>query len=163
MDMKKYVQVSAISVIMMMTGFTTANAADFDLTIALDGVESPSGGRHVKPGDYLRLDTYLTNNGPDAAPGRITVTDEVLPECPYLVAWYLSTDEIITTDDIQIGGYCPNGLQAGQTYRFWADVYVPVNIVGGTYFWGAIADYNNTVVETNEINNTALGAVVVVR
>lgn len=163
MSILKYIQTFIISVAMMMAGVTMANAEDFDLTIAIDGYESSSGGRHVSPGDYLRIDTYLTNNGPDASIGRITVSGEVLPECPYLVGWYLSTDDIITTDDIMIGGYCPNGLEAGQTYRFWKDVYIPTNIEGGTYYWGAIADYNQTVVETDEYNNTATGENVTVR
>lgn len=151
------------SVIMVGAGITTVRADDFDLTIALGGVEVRGSGNHVKPGTYLRIDTYLTNNGPDPAPGRILVTGEVLPECPYLVGWYLSTDTIINTDDTQIGGFCPNGLEAGQTFRFWADVYVPVNIEGGFYYWGAIADYNESLVETDETNNAATGAQVNIR
>ena len=158
MNFRKSILAFTVSAIMMMAGITTASAADFDLTIALGGVEAQGNGKHVKAGDYLRLDTYLTNNGPDPAPGRILVTGEVLPDCPYLVGWYLSTDTIINTDDIQIGGYCPNGLEAGQTLRFWADVYVPVNIEGGFYYWGAIADYNESLVETDETNNAATGA-----
>ena len=163
MDLKKSMLVFTVSAVMMVAGITTASAEDFDLTIALGGVEAQGSGKHVKPGTYLRLDTYLTNNGPDPAPGRITVTGEVLPECPYLVGWYLSTDTIITTDDTQIGGYCPNGLEAGQTLRFWADVYVPVNIEGGFYYWGAIADYNESLVETDETNNAATGEQVNIR
>lgn len=163
MNIKRLAQTSAISAAILVVGVTSAQASEFDLAIALGGVESVNGGKHVRPGEYLRLDTYLTNNGPDPAPGRITVTGEVLPDCPYLVGWYLSTDNVITNDDIQIGGFCPNGLEAGQTLRFWADVYVPANIQGGTYYWGAIADYNNAVVETDETNNAALGAPVVIR
>ncbi len=163
MNLRKSVLMFTLSAMMMTAGMTAANAADFDLTIALAGVEAKGSGKHVKPGTHVRLDTYLTNNGPDPAPGRITVTGEVLPECPYLVGWYLSQDTIITTEDIQIGGYCPNGLEAGQTFRFWADAYVPVNIEGGFYYWGAIADYNDSVLETNEDNNAAVGEKVTIR
>src|SRR5574341_1052106 len=164
MDLKKSVLVFTASVILLMgAGITPASAADFDLTIALGGVEVPGDKKFVEPGSYLRVDTYLTNNGPDPAPGRILVTGEVLPECPYLVGWYLSTDTTITTDDIQVGGYCPNGLEAGQTFRFWADVYVPVNIARGFYYWGAIADYNQSLVETDETNNAATGSQVNIR
>lgn len=163
MNIKKLFHTFAFSLPLFFIGVTSAKAADFDLTIALGGVESVNGGKHVKPGEYLRLDTYLTNYGPDPAPGRVSVTGEVQPECPYLVGWYLSTDNMITTDDIQIGGYCPNGLEAGQTLRFWADVYIPANVTGGIYYWGTIADYNNTVDETDEANNAAFGATVVIR
>lgn len=148
---------ASIFAVLFMAGPTSAFADDFDLTIAVGDIEGNKNKTRVAPGSYHRIDTYLTNNGPDAAPGRILVTGEVLPECPYLVGWYLSEDTLITTDDIQVGGYCPNGLEAGQTLRFWADVYVPVNIAAGFYYWGAIVDYNESVVETDETNNAALG------
>ena len=163
MNIKRSFFASIASFSFLVAGVTTAHAEDFDLSIILDGIEGVQNAKHVSPGSYLRLDTYLTNNGPDSAPGRILVTGEVLPECPYLVGWYLSTDSVITNDDIQVAGFCPNGLEAGQTLRFWADVYVPVNIEGGKYYFGAIADYNESIVETDETNNAALGSQVVIR
>lgn len=140
-----------------------AQGDEFDLIISLGEVEGPQQTMRVAPGSYHRIDTYLTNLGPDPAPGRISVTGDQ-SECPYLVGWYLSEDEYISADeDLQIAGYCPNGLQPGQTLRFWADIYIPVNIVGGFYFWGAIADYNDSVAEIDDTNNVALGNQTVVR
>jgi hypothetical protein len=163
MKIKKLVFPIMLSLLFCILGFAYTVTGNFDLTITVGEVEGNQNKNRVAPGSYVRLDTYLTNNGPDAAPGRILVTGEVLPECPYLVGWYLSVDENITTDDIQVGGFCPNGLEAGQTLHFWADVYIPVNIEEGFYYWGAIVDYNNSVTETDETNNAALGTLTVVR
>ncbi|WP_046744532.1 CARDB domain-containing protein [Kordia zhangzhouensis] len=129
---------------------------DYDFTIALGEVEHVGGGRHVRPGTQLRLDTYLTNLGTDASPGRTPTSTG------YLVAWYLSTDTVITTDDIRIGSFSGNSLNPRETWRFWSDVLIPENIEGGWYYWGAIIDYTNLVDETNESNNTASGDRVII-
>jgi hypothetical protein len=133
------------------------STAQVDLTIALGGVEYVGGGKRVPPGTYLRLDTYLTNLGSDASPGRT-------PSKPaYLVSWYLSPDTTITTDDIQIGSYSGNSLAAGETFRFWADVLVPLVIQRGFYYWGAIVDYTEILNETDETNNATTGNLVNIR
>jgi hypothetical protein len=163
MKLKKSLLSSLAIASLFITGVTTAQADNFDLTVTLGDVENPQQTMRVSPGSHYRIDTYLKNNGPDAAPGRILVTGEVLPECPYLVGWYLSADPIITTDDIQIGQFCPNGLQPGQILRLWADIYIPLNIEGGIYYYGAIADYNQSVMESDETNNIASGSRTVVR
>lgn len=122
---------------------------EYDLTIALGEVEG--GAKHLRPGTYARLDTYLTNLGPDTAPGRTG------SRAAYLVAWYLSTDTVIDTNDIQIGSYSGNSLEADETFRFWADVLVPLDIEKGSYYWGAIVDYTEILNETDETNNAATG------
>lgn len=127
----------------------------YDLTIDLGEVEG--GAKRVRPGTYVRLDTYLTNLGPDTAPGRTP------SKSAYLVAWYLSTDAVIDTDDIRIGSYSGNSLDAGETFRFWADVLVPLDIERGSYYWGAIVDYTEILNETDEGNNAAAGDPVNVR
>lgn len=127
----------------------------YDLTITLG--EAEGGVKHVRPGTYLRLDTYLTNLGPDTAPGRTG------SKGAYYVAWYLSSDTVIDTSDIQIGSYSGNSLEAGETFRFWADVLVPLGIENGFYYWGAIVDYTEILNETDETNNSATGEAVNIR
>ncbi|MBL6445413.1 hypothetical protein JMN32_03790 [Fulvivirga sp. 29W222] len=130
--------------------------AQYDLTIELGDVEHVNGGKSVSAGSQLRLDTYLTNLGPDPSPGRTPTSTA------YLVGWYLSSDTIITTDDIRIGSFSGNSLNPDETVRFWADVQIPSDIQGGWYYWGAIVDYSDLLIETNEFNNTALGNQVLV-
>jgi len=121
----------------------------YDLTITLDGVEG--GLKHMSPGDQGRLDTYLTNLGPDTSPGRTG------SKSAYLVAWYLSTDTTIDTNDIRIGSFSGNSLDADETFRFWADFMIPVGTPKGFYYFGAIVDYTEILNETDETNNVALG------
>jgi hypothetical protein len=127
----------------------------YDLTIDLGEVEG--GAKKVSPGTYTRLDTYLTNLGPDTAPGRTP------SRAAYYVTWYLSTDPVIDTSDIQIGSYSGNSLEAGETLRFWADVLVPLDIEKGFYHWGAIVDPTEILNETDEGNNSATGDQVNIR
>jgi len=132
-----------------------ASTLQYDLTIDLGGAEGDP--HHVSPGTYLRLDTFLTNLGPDTAPGRTP------SKSAYLVAWYLSTDQVIDTSDVQIGSYSGNSLEAGETLRFWADVLVPLGLEGGKYYWGAIVDYTEILNETDEGNNATTGDNIVIR
>jgi cysteine-rich repeat protein len=106
------------------------------------------GTNRVVLGDRLRLDTFITNLGPDTAPGRSPHS------CGHLTGFYLSTDDNITTSDTLIGSICLNDLAGETTYRFWMDVHIPVNIPAGQYYWGAISDYTDVLVETDETNNT---------
>ncbi|MGD2116574.1 MAG: CARDB domain-containing protein [Acidobacteriota bacterium] len=127
----------------------------YDLTVDLGEVEG--GAKRVAPGTYTRLDTYLTNLGPDTAPGRTP------SRAAYYVRWYLSTDPVIDTGDIQIGSFSGSSLDAGETFRFWADVLVPLDIEKGFYYWGAIVDPTEILNETDETNNAAAGDRVNVR
>jgi hypothetical protein len=51
----------------------------------------------------------------------------------------------------------------GATYRFYADIIIPSAISTGFYYWGAIADDADTVIETDETNNAFAGNRVRVR
>jgi len=133
----------------------SSSTLQYDLTIVLDGVEG--GLKKMSPGDYGRLDTYLTNLGPDTAPGRTG------SKSAYLVAWYLSTDTTIDTSDIRIGSYSGNSLDADETFRFWADFMIPVGTPNGFYYFGAIVDYTEILNETDETNNVALGDLINIR
>lgn len=119
-----------------------ASTAQIDLTI--DDVVGP-----VKAfrGEYLRIDVYLTNQGPDAAPGLSATA------CGYYSGVYLSTDTTITTADTLIGRGCHAALAGGATNRFWRDVTIPADMPRGFYYWGAIADDTEILGETDETNN----------
>jgi subtilase family serine protease len=76
----------------------------------------------------------------------------------FTVGLYLSDDPNITTNDTRIGtrsvtgGLPPNGRNTNGT-----SVTIPVTIVPGQYWFGAVADYNNQLPEANETNNATLG------
>ncbi len=119
-----------------------ASTAQIDLTI--DDVIGPN---RAQRGEALRLDVYLTNLGPDAAPGLSATA------CGFYVSAYLSTDTTIDTSDTLIGRGCMASLAGGATLRFFKDVTVPADMPRGFYYWGAIADDTEILGETDETNN----------
>ncbi len=69
---------------------------------------------------------------------------------------YLSTDENITTSDIRLTTRTTS-LAAGQSSTADTAVTIPVNMLGGTYWIGAIADPTSLITEYNESNNALKG------
>jgi len=70
------------------------------------------------------------------------------------VEFYLSTDSVITTADIDTGWGCSlPGLAAGGSTTCSGPIGVPSSIPPGIYFFGAIADNLGAVAESNESNN----------
>jgi len=73
------------------------------------------------------------------------------------VGIYLSTDSTITTGDTLIGYQYVGRLAAGVSLTSSTVVTIPASVASGTYYIGAIADYNNMVIESNETNNALAG------
>ncbi|MHB8788793.1 MAG: S8 family serine peptidase [Desulfobulbaceae bacterium] len=83
---------------------------------------------------------------------------------PFQVAIYLSTDEVITTDDIKIGSRYINSLEpVGTPYPYPSEssqdteIFIKDTIPTGTYHIGAIAAPENTFYEPDKLNNILLG------
>lgn len=69
---------------------------------------------------------------------------------------YLSTDSIITTDDIFVGADAVAALLAGASTTEGGTFTLPTTgLTAGQYYVGIIADYDKKVGELNEDNNTA--------
>lgn len=75
---------------------------------------------------------------------------------------YLSTDSIITTDDILIGTRPVAALTAGTSWIANTSVTIPTDLPPGNYYLGTIADYNNIEVESVETNNALTGAMLTI-
>ena len=74
------------------------------------------------------------------------------------VTFYLSTDPIITSDDIPIGSIYLSALAAGAQRILTAEkAIIPCTLPPGIYYIGAIADSEDHVVESNEKNNSLVG------
>jgi uncharacterized repeat protein (TIGR01451 family) len=71
----------------------------------------------------------------------------------FRIAFYLSTDQTITTNDIFLGSRSIFGLAAGQSTIGSTPGNVPLETDPGVYYLGAIVDFNEQVVELNESNN----------
>ncbi len=101
-------------------------------------LSAPTG---AEPGKYITASTTVTNDGGS-------------PAGPFKVALYLSTDDIITSDDIYLGYRSVTSLANNGTNTASSIVRIPPSLARGKYYLGAIADYQSTIEETDETNNT---------
>jgi Ca2+-binding RTX toxin-like protein len=68
---------------------------------------------------------------------------------------FLSTDSAITSSDTLLATTATPSLIAGASDSESASLVLPGNLAIGTYYLGALADYNNKVAESNEANNAS--------
>jgi len=103
----------------------------------------------------------ISVTGPSSAgPGQqITVTFTIKNQGPvdahdFNAGVYLSSDDVITTDDNQLRTVPICGLLTGATLIVPVTVTVP-SVTNGTYYLGLIADIDDNVQESDETNNIA--------
>jgi subtilisin family serine protease len=107
-------------------------------------ITSVSGPASVSPDQQVAFTVTVKNQG-SAEAGQFYVTV------------YLSTDQIITKDDIEIrSGFVP-ALAAGgqQTLIINSTIFASISL--GSYYIGAIVDSRSNVAESNENNNSLVG------
>lgn len=115
-----------------------------DLVVsALNGAASGTAGSSTK------INVTTVNTGTAAAVSSVTGV-------------YLSTDATITSADTQLGSVNVAGLAASTSSASAPSVTLPVGLVTGTYYLGAIADSTSVVTEgnagnTGESNNAKIG------
>ena len=100
----------------------------------------------VTPGDWETVSAIIQNIGSDALEGSGHID----------IGYYLSTDDVITVDDIYIGDtsvaigdsftqsdvpFGFDSLSPGQNYQYNHQLAVKGNVSPGTYFAGVIVDY----------------------
>jgi len=106
----------------------------------------------VTPGSLETISAIIQNTGTD-----MFTDDEAQEGISHIdVGYYLSTDDIITVDDIYIGDTSivigefftcsdlPFGFQSlapGENYQYDHQLAIKGNVPAGTYFAGAIVDY----------------------
>ncbi len=129
----------------------SAHAEDCaDLSILLSGPETAA------PEEAIGADVSATaQNGGDTAAGQ------------FAVGFYLSTDDIITTDDILLvgGREFEDGVGAGAnlSVTIFSGMQIPSGITPGGYYLGAIVDELDAITdECDETNNTAAVPITIV-
>ncbi len=123
-----------LSVVLLLGGARYAEALP-DLVITYFGAPNT-----VVIGDFFQVGVTVRNQG-DAAAG------------PFRVGFYYSTDATITTSDI-CNSACPYpGLGPGEELNCSGQIWAPP-IAPNTYYFGAIADDQGVIAESNENNNT---------
>ena len=74
------------------------------------------------------------------------------------IDFYLSTDAVITTADIPLTQRVVSSLAAGAESTSTGGVLIPTGLAQGMYYLGVLADSYNSVVETDEGNNSLASA-----
>ena len=98
----------------------------------------------VTVGGSVTITTTVRNDGDQAAP-------------PFLVGVYLSPDATVDVTDLPLViRSVHTGLNAGFSSVQSAPVLIPTTIPPGTYYMGAIADKDGTILESNESDNLAM-------
>ena len=80
----------------------------------------------------------------------------------FKVGYYLSADAVYNLEDRFIGNSDDLNLAAGLSDSTFVNVSIPNDAAPGNYYLLARTDYENTVAETNELNNTISTAITVV-
>ncbi len=131
--------------------------------------EANEGNNALSPGPSITVAgpdlEVVAVSGPAAARTGdvVTVHDEVraLPglggASRFKVGLYLSEDAVVTTADLKLGERVVTGLDPGTSSSGDTVVTIPTTWPGGAYYYGAIADAGNEVLESYEANNGAAG------
>ncbi|MCB1921670.1 MAG: hypothetical protein KDJ28_17090 [Candidatus Competibacteraceae bacterium] len=96
----------------------------------------------VEPGGKVTINLTIKNQGgANAGASR--------------AKFYLSTNNTISTSDIDTGWYCDiSALSANATYTCSGPVGIPSSVSLQNYYIGVIVDANRQITESNEDNNT---------
>jgi plastocyanin len=137
---------------LIITHNATEQASPTNIPLSGTGVTTPmpdlivssiSGPHLNKPGGRIAISNTITNQGTLAAGS-------------FVVNFYLSTDQQITTNDTFLGKRSVRGLAVGASSGpMSTNVTIPKSVTTGSYFIGAIVDPTNVILESNEGNNTA--------
>ena len=137
---------------LIITHNATEQASPTNISLGGTGVTTPmpdlivssiSGPHLNKPGGRIAISNTITNQGTLAAGS-------------FVVNFYLSTDQQITTNDTFLGKRSVRGLAAGASSGpMSTNVTIPRSVTTGSYFIGAIVDPTNVILESDEGNNTA--------
>jgi len=74
-----------------------------------------------------------------------------------VVSYYLSSDELITPDDVKIGSRLIAQFPAGSVNTSTTGVTIPLDLQSGTYVLGAIIDPGGAVPDLDRSNNSLVG------
>jgi len=117
-----------------------------DLSVSF--VEGASRGRI---GNYVPVTVTITNNGWATATGTAKL------------GVFLSEDDVITTSDNGRASIFVTNLAGKSSKTYNTEILLMGNIPTGTYYYGAIADELDDIVESDETNNALTGNTINIR
>jgi hypothetical protein len=118
------------------------------------------GVRGGQVGPDLAIDAFIAPA--NASPGStISVSDTIInygggAAGPFVVKFFLSTDDALDATDVHLGSRTVPGVAAGPpwaTHSGTTALPLPTGLTGGTYYIIAVADTGGVVAEQDETNN----------
>ena len=101
------------------------------------------------PGSVINYLIDIVNSGQATAAGN------------YIIAAFISTDAQLSGDDIQVGTINTGNTPVGTLPEVPGAITVPNFILPGNYHLILAADYDNTIVESSETDNTIAAAITI--
>ncbi|MBH8568409.1 T9SS type A sorting domain-containing protein [Microvirga sp. STS02] len=131
----------------------TNNVSSVALTVIAPTIDLSVTYPYVSPttvaaGGSASASCYLNNLGNATA-------------SPANISFYLSTDNVFSTNDVLVGSQTNSSLYGGGYLSIYSTITVPSATTSGTYYLLFVADPANAVTETNENNNVASTTLVV--
>ncbi|UOQ78474.1 hypothetical protein MUN84_07890 [Hymenobacter sp. 5516J-16] len=114
----------------------SVGAARPDLVILQPALQSAS----IVAGNNLGISCLLANQGSAAATASTT-------------GYYLSTDNVLSSNDVLLGTAAAGGMVAGSATPSLALVLIPAGTATGSYHVLFVADQASAVTEASETNN----------
>ncbi|MEM1451295.1 MAG: CARDB domain-containing protein [Planctomycetota bacterium] len=131
--------------LLVATGFLDVTDTGVAIPNLVSETMSP-GQSLATPGETFQVVTRVANAG------NASTT-------PFRVGVYLSTDAVVTTDDVLLGDrFVPFGLGAGFASVASAPVTIPASTPEGDYTIGVVADWQGVVDESDETDNVLAAA-----
>jgi len=126
-----------------------------------DVVISGGGGGNQKP-DLDLADLQVTSSGAAGSVVNFTVDIKNIGNATasgdYVVGWFLSGNNSLSSDDTQVGVINTGNTPVGTQNNIPAAITIPSGFAAGNYFLIGKADINNTIDESNETNNRIVRA-----
>lgn len=140
-DLEEQTELSEGNNLLLASGVLDVTSAPTPMPNLVMEVVDP-GSSQSQPGFVVQVVSRVKNTGTASASGN------------FRVGFYLSTDETITTDDLFLGDrLVPFGLGIGFTSVASVPVTIPSTVAGGTYRFGALADWTQAITESDESDN----------
>ncbi|HUE86487.1 MAG TPA: CARDB domain-containing protein [Vicinamibacterales bacterium] len=121
------------------TNNTAARILRIGSDLAVSSFTAPSGGG---AGSVISVTDTTTNQGAGAAAATVT-------------RFYLSANTVVDASDTPLGARAVPALAAGASSTATTSLTIPASTPTAAYYLLALADGDNSVVETNEYNNMA--------
>ena len=140
-DLEEQTELSEGNNLLLASGVLDVTSAPTPMPNLVMEVIDP-GSSQSQPGFVVQVVSRVKNIGTASASGD------------FRVGFYLSTDEVITTDDLFLGDrLVPFGLGIGFTSVASVPITIPSTVAGGTYRFGALADWTQAISESDEADN----------